>query len=125
MDKNQYQVIPLLNQEMQKIVRKGKIDKVENKTGVVYKFTCNDCPNNYVGETKRPLFMRIEEHTRDKKSVIATHSATHHHTFNFKKPEIVDQENVWGKGKISESMHIQINSPTDNLKEDTNILNDS
>ena len=52
--------IPLLNPVMQKIVRKGKIDKMENKNGVVNKFICNYCPNNYVGETKRPLFIRIE-----------------------------------------------------------------
>ena len=110
---------------MRKIIKKGKIDNITNKTGVVYKITCNDCPNMYIGETKRPLFMRIDEHNKGKTAVLTTHSNTLHYTFNFKKPEVIDEETNWGKRKVSESMQIQLHHPTINLKEDTNNLNDS
>ena len=42
-DDNTFHVIPQLNKDMTKIIRKGKIDTIQNKTGIVYKLVCNDC----------------------------------------------------------------------------------
>ena len=50
--------------------------------------------------------MQLEEHIRDKTPVIATHCNLNGHTFNFTKPEMVDEKPVWGERKVSESLHI-------------------
>ena len=69
--------------------------------------------------------MRLDEHNKGKTAVITTYSNTLHHTFNFEKPEVIDEEENWGKRKVSESMQIKLHHPTINLKADTNNLNDS
>ena len=53
---------------MNNIVKLGK-DRTEkrNETSVIYKFNCDKCSSVYVGETKRCLKTRINEH---RKSVI-------------------------------------------------------
>ena len=43
---------------------KDKSDKWD-QTGVVYKFTCKNCPATYIGETKRSLKTRINEHKKN------------------------------------------------------------
>ena len=52
--------------------------------------------------------MRLDEHKRDKTSVIATHCNSNRHTFNFGKIQVLDEEAVWGNRKVSESLHIQL-----------------
>ena len=34
----------------------------QKQTGVVYEIPCKDCPEVYVGETKRTLKVRLSEH---------------------------------------------------------------
>ena len=53
-------------------------------------------------------YMRLDEHKRDKTSVIATHCNSNSHTFNFSEPQVLDEEAAWGKRKVSESLHIQL-----------------
>ena len=50
--------------------------------------------------------MRPVEHRRDKISVIATHCKINGHTFNFAKPQVVDEQAVWGKCIVLKSLHI-------------------
>ncbi|EZA54572.1 hypothetical protein X777_05708 [Ooceraea biroi] len=59
---------------------RGK-DKLEDarKTGVVYKINCSDCEASYVGQTKRYLMMRINEHNADIKKVAGEHSVVSKH----------------------------------------------
>ena len=112
MDKNKYQVIPSINKDLNKFIKKGKIDFKHNKTVVVYKIKCKDCPQIYIGKTKRSLYMRISEHQN-----------TENHNFDFKNIYIVDQESKWVKRTVSESINIHLHEPTINLKEDTNNVN--
>ena len=59
----------------------------EKKSNVVYQIPCNDCQTVYIGETKRTLVQRVQEHKRTvrnadtSKNEIADHSWTKDHQF--------------------------------------------
>ena len=77
--------IPTVNKSMNSVIKSGK-DKSDkwDQTGVVYKFTCKNCPATYIGETKRSLKTRINEHKKNKniEYVIHTHRNSLNHEFN-------------------------------------------
>jgi len=60
------------------------------KEAYIYKITCDDCEDNYIGQTKRKLGTRICEHISDinKKtgspSVISDHRINLNHNFRWK-----------------------------------------
>ena len=70
------QTIPKLNNKLDNIIRLGKdaFDKME-KTEVIYKFCCNNCSLFYVGESKRSLVTRLDEHkdSVNKSTVVSNH----------------------------------------------------
>ena len=52
---------------------KDKVPK-QNKSNVVYKFTCPKCNINYIGKTDRTLLERVKEHAyKDKESAVNKH----------------------------------------------------
>ena len=97
------------------IVKLGK-DTLEkwNKTNVVYKFTCKDCPATYIGETKRSLKTRINEHKN---------KMNYNHEFNWEATKIIDQESNYKKRLTSEIIHIKSSHNSINKKEDIYTLN--
>lgn len=111
------------------IVKKGK-DRTElnKETNVVYKITCKDCPASYVGQTKRQLQLRINEHKNDykkepgKHSVITSHMLTQNHKFDFDNTIILDKEKQLTKRLISEMLHINLQHSSINKKEDSQTL---
>ena len=65
---------------------KDEIEKMCN-CGTVYKISCIDCTATYVGQTKRKLRKRIDEHRADVRrnstiSVINSHKTYNNHTIN-------------------------------------------
>ena len=59
------------------------------RSSVVYKLTCT-CGSNYIGQTRRNLITRINEHKFDQRSEVCKHLlANPTHRFNFKQPEIL------------------------------------
>ena len=77
----------------------------------IYKIPC-ECGNVYIGETGRPLSVRINEHKRNcsrgemEKSKLAEHAWSHSHKILFDKAEpIAKESNAW-KRKIKESAFI-------------------
>jgi len=59
------------------------------RSSVVYKLTCT-CGSNYIGQTRRNLITRINEHQFDQRSEVCKHLlANPTHRFNFKQPEIL------------------------------------
>ena len=73
-----------------------------DQTGVVYKFTCKNCPATCIGETKRSLKTRINEHKKNKniESVIHTHRNSLNHEFNWDDTKIIDIERDYKKRLI-------------------------
>ena len=60
----------------------------QKQTGVVYKIPCKECPEVYVGETKRTLKVRLSEHRQavkrgDPKNGIAVHVQKTIHCINW------------------------------------------
>ena len=118
--------IPKIDKSLSDIIVLGK-DKTNNidKTNVVYQISCHNCPVKYVGETKRSLKTRINEHKRNKNpdSVISAHIKNYNHDFNWLETKILDYESNYFKRIISEMIHIKSNQNSINKKEDVKNLN--
>ena len=82
---------------------------------VVYQFTCVGCKACYIGETKRHLNTRIEEHLgKDKKSHIYLHLQENpqcQEKVNSDCFEIIDRASSYFRLQIKEAMHINWKKP--------------
>ena len=82
---------------------------------VVYQFTCAGCKACYVGETKRHLNTRIEEHLgKDKKSHIYSHLQENpqcQEKVNSDCFEIIDRASSYFRLQIKEAMYINWKKP--------------
>ncbi|KYM97837.1 hypothetical protein ALC62_11470 [Cyphomyrmex costatus] len=103
----------------------------DTKMNVIYKIKCNDCDATYVGQTKRKLITRVNEHRNhirrntSSKSVITDHRLDHSHEFNWNNVNILDCESFYHKRLISEMLYIKTQSNGLNLKTDTDGLDRS
>ena len=81
-----------------------------NHSLVVYQLTCGGCKACYIGETKRHLNARIEEHLgKDKKSHIYSHLQENpqcQEKLNFDCFEIIDRASPYFRLQIKDAMHI-------------------
>ena len=77
---------------------------------VVYQFTCGGCKAYYIGETKRHLNTRFEEHLgKDKKSHIYSHLQENlkcQEKVNSDCFEVIDRASSYFRLQIKEAMHI-------------------
>ena len=61
---------------------------VDSSNNVVYKICCKDCDASYVGQIKRQLKTRLNEHIKNsslntlKHTVITEHTLEYNHTFD-------------------------------------------
>ena len=110
------------------MTHKDKIDKF-SMSGVVYKFDCNDCNATYIGQTKRKLITRINEHkkdiTKNSLSVVFRHCIDNDHAFDWENTQILDIECSYFKRLTSEMIFIKSNENSINLQSDTDSLPDS
>ena len=87
------------------------------KCGVIYQVQCEDCKNDYVGETARQLDTRIKEHMTRTSSAIYEHCEQTGHKI---KPEntkvITSEDNLW-KRKVKEAIEIKQRRPSLNRDE--------
>ena len=94
-------------------------DKVPRqiRSGIVYKITCADCHDCYIGETSRTLNERLKEHKRalrlnnPSQSAIAEHSHNTGHNIKWDEARIIDFESNWLKRKIKEALWIRRVNP--------------
>ncbi|KAG5321378.1 IPYR pyrophosphatase, partial [Pseudoatta argentina] len=92
---------------------KDKLNFLSNQN-VVYKISCDDCEASYVGQTKRRLSTRLQEHISDIKkntgspTVITDHRINFDHNFKWNDVRILDCESSYNKRLVSEMIHIII-----------------
>ena len=116
-------VIPKNYRSLSNLIVRGKDKTLKTKkNAVVYKLSCKDCDASYIGETKRPVAVRIKEHTRKVGSVISDHCLEANHMFDFDRFHILDEEKDLRKRLISEMVHIKMQSNALNKQEDTRNL---
>ena len=78
---------------------------------IIYKIACNDCPANYIGESKRSFETRAKEHKRAirnndvEKNEMVEHCWKNDHSMNWDEQKIIDFEQNLISRKIKESIH--------------------
>lgn len=96
------------------------------KNNIIYKIHCNECDASYVGQTKRKLNTRINEHKRNikqpKLNVVSQHIMDSNHSMNWSNVQILDHETNYYKRLISETIHIKQQKNGLNINEDTDLL---
>jgi len=101
-----------VNNKLNTVVKlhKDSLTKMQH-SNIVYKLSCNKCEASYVGQTKRQLKTRINEHEKninlrnEDLNVISIHRLQGH-DFNWSEAEILDKELSYKKRIISEMLHI-------------------
>jgi len=97
-------------------------------SNVVYKINCLHCDASYVGQTRRLLKLRIDEHRNhirrgiSQPSVITEHRLKFSHDFDWENVEILDKEVYFNKRLISEMIYIKKQQKGLNLQKDTELL---
>ena len=74
-----------------------------HSSGVVYQLTCS-CGQNYIGQTKRSLITRLNEHRICEDSEVCKHLLNNpNHEINFDSLKILDRSNHVTKLRIKET----------------------
>ena len=86
----------------------------EDRTIAVYQLNCKDCEAVYVGETKRTLNIRAEEHittikSASKRSHTAEHHWTHNRDIDWEYKKVLDLEKNWKTGTIKAAIYSEEN----------------
>ena len=93
---------------------------------LVYEISCLDCKSKYIGQTKRQLNIRVNEHKRDVKSHDPKSEVARHaepgHKLNWKQTKIVDIESDYRSRRFSEMSYIHLTKDTLNNMKDTEQL---
>lgn len=85
----------------------------EFNNNVIYEIECNDCTASYVGQTKRQLKTRIQEHKNNfklhhsKQSIITQHMVDKKDNMKWNNVLILDRETNYHKRLISETIYIK------------------
>jgi len=104
------------------------VHPVSLRSNVVYQINCTDCDASYVGQTKRTLNTRVNEHRNHIRrnstqlSVITDHRLQFKHEFDWDNVRVVDQEPNYHKRLISEMIFIKKQKHGLNAQTDTVLL---
>lgn len=96
-------------------------DKTEimKQSGVIYHIPCATCQKTYIGETARPLGIRVEEHKKQNSSAILEHQQNTGHKIDWEKVKILEKEPMMIKRKVKEALQIKCHKPA--LNRDTGL----
>jgi predicted GIY-YIG superfamily endonuclease len=97
------------------VAPKDKIPK-EEQCGCIYRITCKDCEQCYIGESGRTLKTRLKEHRKGiqdltPSSAVAEHAQSKQHLIDWENVKIIDKESHLMARKIKEAIHIRKNKP--------------
>ena len=92
---------------------KDPIPKAD-RDNAVHQLNCKDCKAVYVGETKRTLNIRAEEHitaikSASKRSHTADHCCKYNHDFDWEHKKVMDFEKTWKTRTIKEAIYSEEN----------------
>ena len=76
-------------------------------SNVVYKITCADCSEFYIGKTERRLGQRIKEHMSCDNSALRKHSVQTGHRIDFQSASVLACDNLSTRLLIKESLLIK------------------
>jgi hypothetical protein len=96
------------------LVHTKPMDMLQHTKECVYNIPCGDCDVTYIGETGRPLEIRVKEHIRNvtradgspTPSKVVEHAWDFVHKFNWTDAHILSKEPHWKKRKIKEAAYI-------------------
>ena len=91
-------------------------DHPQDKCGVVYQLTCQDCEASYIVETERALKQRLKEHLKDS-SPVGHHMGYNKHKVDSQNIGIVDRDSRWFQRGVREAIQIRSRSPTSTVTE--------
>jgi len=128
--KNMVEIRYTIPNKLDTIIRRGKDRMIAGRvTEVVYKIDCKNCEKVYIGQTKRHLSTRINEHknninnTAGNFSVVSQHRIEFDHDFDWCKLNILHKEPNRRKREIAEMFYIKKFNNNINLQRDTENLN--
>lgn len=96
---------------LREVLTKTKPQHPTNTKNCIYEVPC-ECGEVYIGETKRPLHVRIEEHKKNTqrgettKSGIANHVWDNQHHIQWSEAKVLAKEDHWYKRKFKEAVFI-------------------
>ena len=78
-----------------------------SRSKVVYKISCNNCNEFYVGLTTRRLEQRISEHIKNDASALYKHAVETGHDIAFSRPEILTSDDIELRLQVKETLMIR------------------
>jgi hypothetical protein len=87
-----------------------------NKCGVIYKISCPECEDTYIGETSRAMDVRLKEHQRTRgktpPTAVGDHIKKHDHDIDMDHVQIIGREEQFWNRKIREAIEIKTQHPS-------------
>ena len=85
--------------------------KKEQRTDAVYSIPCNDCDNEYIGQTKRQFGTRLKEHQKavflckKENSALSEHTCLTNHTIGWDNSKIITTNLRYHQRLCFEALH--------------------
>ena len=102
----------------------------EQRTDAIYSIPCNDCDNEYIGQTKRQFGTRLKEHQKavffckKENSALSEHTCLTNHTIGWDKSKIITTNRHYHQRHCLRAWHINsANAPLD--RDDGGLLPDA
>jgi predicted GIY-YIG superfamily endonuclease len=99
---------------LRSVLTKTKPKSSNQEKECIYQVPC-ECGESYIGETKRPFNVRLQEHKKHtyrgetSRSGIADHVWSKHHNIKWSEAQVVHKEPHWKKRKFKEAVFIENN----------------